>query len=262
MGIPVLKGRDFTTADTDTALPVAIINQTMARKYWPGEDPLGKRLTTGRGPSREIVGIVGDVRHSGLDQETQEEIYVPYQQDPIISFTLFIRTNIDPMSVVASVKAEVQMIDKDQPVSRFKTMDGYLHDSIAHPRFQSYLVAIFAALGAILAVLGIYGVISHSVARRTHEIGIRMALGAQPIDVLSLIIKQGLVLILSGIVIGLVTTLMLVRLVKSMIFGLATVDPVTFTVITLLLTGVALLACFIPARRATKVDPIASLRCE
>jgi putative ABC transport system permease protein len=262
MGIAMMKGRDFNERDTPDAPPVVIINPAAARQFWPNEDPIGKRITSQR-KVREIVGVSGEVKQAGLDKPSDPEIFLAYQQAPYLFLQkLAVRTTDDPMKMVAAIRHEVQAIDQDLPLTGIKTMDQYLSESIANPRFQSRVLSLFAAIALLLAAVGLYGVMSYAVAQRTHEIGVRVALGARSSDVLKLVVGKGLRLTLIGIAIGLVAAVALTRLLASLLFGVSTTDPATFVIIALLLISVALLACYLPARRATKVDPMVALRYE
>jgi len=264
LNIQLQKGRVFTESDGVNAPPVVIINEALARQYLPNQDPIGRRLTfnsrDGRTIWREVVGVVGDVRHMALDGELRPEIYFPFMQFPASSLTVIARTNGDPLGLVAAVRSQVQAVDKDQPITNIRTMEEILARSVSQPRFNLLLLAIFAGLALSLAAVGIYGVMSYLVTQSTHEIGVRMALGAQVSDVLKLVIRQGMTLALTGIVIGLITALGLTRLIKNLLVGVSATDPVTFSVIALLMALVALLACYLPARRATKVDPLVALK--
>jgi putative ABC transport system permease protein len=267
MGIPLLSGRQLTDQDTDDSPNVTVINETMARRYWPGENPLGKRIAFGRAQKDEdwvqIVGIARDVRQYDLITEIKPQMYVSYQQ--IVFFPmrdLVVKTEVDPLSLAATVRKTIWEIDKDQPVSNIRTMDQIASESVSRQRFSMLLFAIFASIALLLAAVGIYGVMSYSVAQRRAEFGIRMALGAQKRDVLKLSIIKGLKLVLLGVVFGLGGAFALTRLMKSLLFGIGATDPTTFAAISLVLVGVALLASYIPARRATKVDPIVALRYE
>ncbi len=265
MGIPLVRGNGFTERDDANVAQVLIINETMAKKYWPGEDPIGKRINLADPPTilwRTIVGIVRDGRHERLDAEPYPQMYAAYTQNPQGQMTLVTRASAEPLSLVPAIRGELMAVDKDQPLYNVRTMAQVMSDSIARQRFNMLLIAIFANIGLILAAVGIYGVISYSVTQRTHEIGIRMALGAQTIDVLKLVLGQGLLLALVGVGVGVLAALGLTRLMTSLLFGVSTTDPLTFLGISLLLTAVALLACYIPARRAMKVDPIIALRYE
>jgi len=261
MGIAMMKGRDFNERDTSDSPQVVIINPAAARQFWPNEDPIGKRIKALR-QVREIIGVSGEVKQAGLDKPSDPEIFLPYQQAPFLYLQLAVRTTDDPMKTVAAIKHEVQTIDQDMPLTGIKTMDQYLSDSIANPRFQSRVLSLFAAIALLLAAAGLYGVMSYAVAQRKHEIGVRVALGARSSDVLKLVVGEGLKLTLIGIAIGLVAAVALTRLLASLLFGVSTTDPATFVIIALLLISVALLACYLPARRATKVDPMVALRYE
>ncbi len=260
MRSPLLKGRYFI--DTEK-VSVCIINETMARRFFPHEDPIGKRVNTGDLAPQpfwlSIIGVVGDVRHFGLDDRARFDVYVNSTESEMY---LVVRTASDPLSLAPAVRREVQAVDKDVPVSNVTTMDQILSNSLSSRRFSMLLLGIFAGLALILAAVGIYGVISYSVTQRTHEIGIRMALGAERSDVLRLVVRQGMVLTLAGVGAGVAGSLALTRFLSSLLYEVRPTDPATFVSISLLLTGVALLATYIPARRATKVDPMVALRYE
>jgi putative ABC transport system permease protein len=265
MGIPLLKGRQFGPEETAKMPGAVIISETMAKRYWPNEDPIGKRLTPGRnaGPDDwfQIVGVAKDVRQFELNADPKPQMYLPYvQADFFAPRDLVVKTNIDPIGMAATVRSAVWEIDKDQPVSNIKTMDEIAAESVARQRFSMMLLAIFAAVALVLAAVGIYGVMSYSVTQRRNEIGIRMALGAQRSDVLKLTVGQGLKLVLVGVAVGLVGAFVLTRLMVSLLFGVGATDPGTFIVISIILVGVALFASYIPARRATRVDPLVALR--
>jgi predicted permease len=263
LGMQMRAGRVFNEADRADAPPVVIINETLAKRFFTGEEPLGKRLDSfnPKSPWAVIVGVVADVKHLGPDKEVRPELYFPDSQtalytDPVLA----VRTTIEPARMAADVRREVAARDPDQPVYEVMTMEQRLANSIALRRNSMLLFAIFAAIALIIAAIGIYGVISYSVGQRTHEIGIRMALGAERRDVLILVLKQGLKLISAGVTIGLIASLALTRVMKNLLFEVSATDPPTFVVITLILNIVALLACWVPARRAMKVDPIVALR--
>jgi putative ABC transport system permease protein len=269
IGIPLMRGRSFTPQDTADAQAVVVINRTMAERFWPGQESLGKRFKVGSSDSPNpwfvVVGIVGDVRQSSLDQVLKPEMYVSHLQDRrffAIPRDLVVRTVGDPLAMAAAVRAEIWKLDKDLPLYRALTMEQMLSASVAGQRFNMLLLTVFAALALLLAAVGIYGLMSYATAQRTREIGVRLALGARASDVLRLVMKQGLILTISGVAAGLAGAFALTRVMTGLLFGVSATDPVTFTLIAALLTLVALLACWIPARRATKVDPMVALRCE
>jgi predicted permease len=278
MAIPVRQGRQFEERDSENAAGVVIINESFARKYFPNENPIGQHLTIGGniGPdysdrTREIVGVVGDLREESVDVPSAPMTFIPLaqRQDRLTLLTnklapasFVVKTSQDPSSKEPAVRAAVRAADPTHAVSNLRMMEDVLSQSLARQQFNMLLSAVFACLALLLSAIGIYGVVSYSVSQRTHEIGIRRALGAQPADVLGLIIRQGMGFVLAGVGIGLAGALALTRLMKTLLFGVSATDPLAFTVIALLLTFVALLACWIPARRATKVDPITALRFE
>jgi putative ABC transport system permease protein len=268
IGIPLLRGRAFTEQDRSNAERVVIVSEGLAHRYWPDEDPIGRRIQLGgdsHEPWRTIVGIVGDVKQSGLDSESTREYYISYLQDTwgiTSDMTLTVRTVSDPLSLVAAARSQVQVVDKDVPAYNIRTMAQLRALSAAPRRFQMILLGCFAGLALLLAAVGLYGVMSYAVTQRTHEIGIRMALGAQSRDVLKLVVSQGLVLTAAGVMIGLVAAFGLSRLIASLLYGVSATDPATFLLVSLLLVAVALLACYLPARRASKTDPMVALRYE
>jgi putative ABC transport system permease protein len=278
MGIPLRSGRDFTERDTPDASGVAIINETLARRQWPSEDPIGKRVTLDdpRDNSRTpqwftVVGVVKDVKQNSWTDAPWNEIYLPFQQNRhfysgtaghLTSMTLVIRTTVEPKSLAIAAQETVRSLDRNLPVSSVVTLEQVIADTLWQPRFNLQLIGIFAALAMSLAAIGLYGVMSYSVAQRTREVGLRMALGARRRDVLKLVVGQGMKLALAGVALGLLAAVALTRLMEKLLFEVSATDISTFAVIALLLTIVALLACWIPARRATKVDPMVALRCE
>jgi len=266
MGMQLIKGRDFTPRDELRSTQVAIINETLARRYFPNQDPLGKRVMPGIGDDmmREIVGVVSDSKHVNLREEPPPYIYTPHGQIPRPGMTLVVRSANDPKALIGVAQKEAYALDSELPVFNISTLDQYMASSVAEPKFSALLLGLFAGLALILSCLGLYGVMSYVVAQRTRELGIRMALGAQTRDVLKLVIRQGMGLTLLGAAIGVAGAMALTRMImiKSWLFGVSPTDPLTFAVAALLLTVVALLSCWIPARKAAKVDPIATLRFE
>ncbi|HEX9424746.1 MAG TPA: ABC transporter permease [Pyrinomonadaceae bacterium] len=263
LGVPLLKGRDFSDRDNKDASEAAIINNDLARTYFPNQDPIGKRIKfTDTESWISIVGVTGDVKQLGQDIGVKPEIYFPYLQVPASSMTVVVRTANEPLSLTGAVKTEIQIIDKDLPIDDAKTMQQLLANSKSGRRFNLILLTGFALVALVLAMVGIYGVMSYTVAQRTHEIGIRVAVGAQSRDVFRMVIGQGMMLAMIGVACGLVGAFLLTRLMTSMLFGVEPTDPATFATIAVLLTAVALVACYIPSRRATKVDPLVALRYE
>ena len=266
MGIRLMSGRLFDDRDIHGAPDVVVINQTMARTFWPGQDPLGRRIQPGNTNDwTTVIGIVDDVKNAGLDRATGTEIYLPYRQPQGSgnrNMYAILRAKGDPRNLVAAVRQEMSAIDPALPLSQIRLMDDVMSAAQSRPRFLTLLLALFSCVALAIATIGIYGVISYSVERRSREFGLRMALGAQPNDVLSLVMKQGAGLALIGVVVGLVAAFALTRLMTTLLFGVTPTDLPTFAVVTAILTIVALLASYIPARRATKVDPIQTLRYE
>ncbi len=267
MGIPIKQGRSFNDNDNEQATPVAIVNETMARQYWPGEDALGKRFKVGDPndpiPWITIVGIAGDVRQMGIDEPVKAEMYLPYRQVSEQHWyaprDLAIRTSVDPLSIVAAVRNQIHQVDPEQPISNLRTMDQMLAEETGSRQLGMTLLTIFAALALLLGALGIYGVLAYFVVQHTQEIGVRMALGAQARDILGLVLKKGMTLALLGVAIGLAGAFTLTRLMASLVYGVSVTDPLTYAGLALLLSLVAFIACYLPARRATKVDPMVAL---
>jgi putative ABC transport system permease protein len=264
MDMSLLKGRAFTDRDDEKSQRVAVINASLARHLFPGEDPIGKRLlvATNKGKPCEIVGIVADIRNWGLDSVPALEFYLSYLQSPPPFLGLAVRTNGDPRRLISDVRRAVWAVDPDQPLYNVRTMEQALTDSISKQRFSMLMLAMFAGVAFILAIVGVYGVMSYSVAQRTHEIGVRIALGAPRKSILSMVIRRGLLLSIVGVGIGVIAALMLSRFLSSLLFEVRTTDAATYVGASLFLMMVALLACYVPARRATKVDPLVALRCE
>jgi putative ABC transport system permease protein len=259
--IPLLRGRNFTEQEVRQSSKVLVVSERLASAAFPNEEVLGKRLIlwSGKDPW-EIIGIVGDIRHRALAFEPYAAMYMPTYQ--MGGTNLVIRTQGDPTNLAAAVRKEVQAIDQDQPVAAVRTMDEWVNTSVAAPRYRTALLGLFALLALVLASTGIYGVMSYKVAQRTHEIGVRMALGARRFDVLRMVVRQGMLMVILGVGLGVAGAIALTRLMSTLLFGVTAKDPVTFVAVSTLLTLVALVACYIPARRATKVDPLVALRYE
>jgi putative ABC transport system permease protein len=263
LAIPLLKGRNFSDADTEKSAQVVIISQSMATRYWAHEDPIGRHIQIARQPApSEIVGIVADVRNRGVGGEMGDELYTPLPQRAWGTMSVLVKTSGDPMQIVSSVRGAIQSVDRDQPMTQVGSLQENLSSAVGQQRVSAILLGIFAALALVLAAIGIYGVTSYSVAQRSKEIGIRIAMGAQPEDVLRLILGFGAKLALIGVVSGLIAALALTQLMKTMLFGVAATDPVTMAAVSFTLIAVTLLACYIPARRAMSVDPVIALRAE
>ena len=263
MGIPFVKGRLFDDHDQPNTPPVVIINQTMARKFWPNEDPLGKQVKSVQdGSLATVIGVVGDAKHFWLEETQQPQMYGAYSQRPGFFATVVIRTSVEPLSLSEQVRRAVWTVDSDQPMWKIRTVEFLVTRSVADRKFLLALMGLFASLALVLTIIGLYGVISYVVKQRTQEIGIRLALGAQVGDILSMVLKQGMFLVLTGVALGLATAWLSTRLIVRMLYQISATDPVTFVAIAGFLILVALLACYIPARRATKVDPLVALRYE
>ncbi|HKR61156.1 MAG TPA: ABC transporter permease, partial [Pyrinomonadaceae bacterium] len=261
MRIPFFRGRNFTEQEVRQSAKVVIISDLLARQVFPNEEPIGKRLIMALGNEPfEIIGIVGDIRHRGLDTTPSAAMYMPTNQSPWTN--LVVRTKGDPANLVGPVRNEVRGIDPDQPVADVRTMKDWMDTAVAGPRYRTALLALFALVALVLASTGIYGVMSYSVSQRTHEIGVRMALGARRADVLRLVVRQGMSLVLIGVGLGVIGAIALTRVMSTLLFGVTPKDPITFVGVAFLLTLVAFVACFVPARRATKVDPLVALRYE
>ena len=263
--IPLLSGRLYDETDKADSAKVAIVNQAFARRYFPNTDPLGKRVGFGcqQGLCRTIVGVVGNVKQESITAKVTPEMYLPFSQMPMNGMTLFLRTNGgNPADLARAVRGEVFALDKNQPVFNVKTLDQRVIETIAASRSLMFLFSGFALLAMVLAVVGIYGIISYAVSQRTREIGIRMALGARAVDVLRMVLKNGMMLVMAGIVIGVAGALALTRFLATLLFGVTPTDTLTFVVVSVVLIAVALIACLVPARRATKVDPLEALRYE
>jgi putative ABC transport system permease protein len=277
IGQRLISGRSFADSDQEGAPNVAIINETLARRHWPNENPLGRRLRLLDAPPDQattqymtVVGVVADAKNRGLSVEPGQEIYVPLRQQvasggglrPSISCVLLIRTAGDPSNLINAVRQKVWAVDRNIPITDVRTAEQIIGTAVAQPRFNALLLALFAFIALCLGAVGIYGVISYAVTQRTHEIGVRLALGAQQRDVLRMVVRQGMTLAMTGVALGLLSALALTRWMEGLLFGVRPADPLTFTLIAVALLLVALVACYIPARRATKVDPMVALRCE
>src|SRR5260221_4759012 len=265
MGIRLQRGRAFTWADDENSPPVTIINEAAARQYWPSADPMRKRvrLEDGGPPVwRQVIGVVGNVRQDGLVVAARPEVYAPLLQSPVPYMVLAVRTRVEPAALTGAIRHVVMAVDKDQPLFHIQTMQQVVSDSVAGRRFQMVLLALFASVALMLAAVGIYGLMSYSVSQRTHEIGIRMALGAKREGVLRLVLRQALLLAATGVALGIGGALILTRFLSSLLFGVSSKDPLTFVSVSLLLAGVATSASFIPAWRAARVDPMLALRHE
>jgi putative ABC transport system permease protein len=264
LGIPIIRGRDFTDRDRDPAPAVAIVNATLANRYFPGQDPIGRRLRFGDGGDDwiTVVGIAGDSRNLGLDAEPNPLVYIPYHNFPLPFMNIAARSSAGPGAVASVVREQVKQLDAELPVDRVVPLREVVSESVAQPRFRTILIAAFALMATLLAAVGVYGLISYSVTQRTREIGIRMALGANPSQVMLPVVREGLVLAVMGIALGLAGAIAATRVLSTFLFGVEATDPATFAGVALLLLFVAFIASYIPSRRALRVDPISALRAE
>jgi predicted permease len=269
VGIPLVRGREFDPRDdAPDAMAVVIISQTLAKQAFPGEDPVGKRIRTDISSGNEqpamrlVVGVVGDVKAEGLAAPSIPESYVPYAQLPFAPMSVVVRTVVNPQTMVPTLRREVQSLDKDLPLLHVKTLDEYVDDSIADTRFETVLLGAFGVLALVLTAVGLFGVISYTVVQRTREVGVRLALGAAPGAIAGMIVKNGVWLAGVGVGIGLAAAFGLTRLMRSLLYGVSPLDPITFFGVPIVLFGVALVATYVPARRAAKVDPMVALRYE
>jgi putative ABC transport system permease protein len=264
MDTRLLRGRDFTEYDDDKAPRVAVVNESFARRFWPGEDPIGKRFVMGgpESPKMQVVGVAQDGKYTGLTEDQWPFAYRPQWQNRVGATTLVVRAETDPQKMIGLVRRELQQLDPNMPVASARPLAERLSLALLPARIVASALGGFGLVALSLAAIGIYGVMSYTVSKRTREIGVRMALGAQRGDVLMLILRQGMALTLIGVAIGLLAAAGLTRLMKLVLFGVSATDTLTYVGVAALLTLVALLACYIPARRATKVDPMVALRCE
>jgi predicted permease len=258
-----LAGREFSERDDAQAPKVVMVNQTLVRRFWPNENPIGKHILVGRGPAlSEVVGVLGDVRNASLAANVSPEIYLPFPQLPWASMNLVARTAGDPHTLIAALRGSVLTVDREQPVTAVASMDEVMEQAAAQPRFTAWLLSALAAMALLLAVVGIYGAIAYSVAKRTQEMGVRLAMGANRADIVWLVLRQGMVLALSGTAVGLAASLELTRLLESQLYRVSVTDPITFAGCAVVFMAVAALASYLPARRAMRLDPMAALRWE
>ncbi len=265
LGMPLVRGRVLTDDDNEKGEPVVLIDETAAERFWPNEDPVGKQIKLQFGPKppwRRVVGVVGRSRGDGLDAPYTPHLFFPARQLPINAMTVYIRTETAPEALEDAIRREIQAVDPDLPVFGVRSLRSSIADSLASRRFAMQVLGFFAATALLLAAIGIYGVMAYFVSQRVREIGVRMALGAQRGDVLKLVVRQGMILAGAGVVAGFVAALALTRLISGLLFGVSATDPITLAMFTILLAAVALLANYIPARRASMIDPMAALRYE
>jgi len=263
LGVPLLKGRLFDERDIKGAQETVIVNENLAQRFWPNEDPIGKRLERGdKEPWRTVVGVVRDNKEYSIDDEPPISIYHPHEQFPIGTMFLVVRSSGDAAALSPLITKEIQALDPELPAYEFRTMEQRLSDALARRRFATFLLGVFAVVALILATIGVYGLMAYSVTQRTQEMGIRLALGAQPGRIVRLVVRQSMVLVLIGVGVGLIGAFAFTRVLASLLYGVSATDPVTFALPTLLLAMVALLASFFPARRASRIDPTVALRSE
>jgi len=261
MRVPLRGGRDFTAADNADAPKVVVINESFARRFWPNQNPLGKHVAVGRWPQpAEVIGVAADIRNKSLAQPAQEQLYLAFPQLPWGNMHLLVRTAVPPQTMTSAVRAQIAAVDPDQPVTKIQTVDDLIDSSRAEPRFTMLLIAGFSVLALGLAVIGIYGVLAYSVAQRRQELGIRLALGAKREEILLMVVRQGVTVAVAGVALGLIAALLMTRLMASMLYEIGAYDPATFVLTPLVIVVIATLASYLPARRATKVDPIQALR--
>jgi len=263
MRVPLRAGREFTAVDNAQAPKVVIVNESFARQFWPNQNPIGKHVIVGRGTqAAEVVGVAADVKNRGLALDPQPQVYIAFPQLPWSNMNLLVRTAVAPLSLLSALRAQIASVDPDQPITNIETVDGLMESSLTQPRFTMLLLGIFSVTALMLAVIGIYGVLAYSVAQRRHELGIRLALGATPANIMTLIVGGGMSLAFWGVFIGIAGALVVGRLMRSLVFGVGVTDVVTFVAVPALLACIAFLASYVPARRASRIDPSISLRCE
>jgi putative ABC transport system permease protein len=261
MRVPLLAGRLFTDADDAQAPKVAIVNQACARRFWPGQNPIGKTFIVGRGPQpSQVIGVAADIRNHGLAADTDPQLYLPFRQLPWSSMNLLVRTAVPPLQMASAVRAEISAIDPDQPVTAIQTVDDLMDSGRAQPRFTMLLLAVFSITALVLAAIGLAATLAWTVVQRRQEMAIRLALGANRSDILWLVVRQGLVLSLTGIALGLIAGLVLTQLMASVLYRTSAHDPVTFALAPLIFLSIALFASYLPARRATRVNPLDTLK--
>ena len=260
MRVPLRAGREFTATDNAQAPKVVIVNETFARNYWPNQNPIGKHVAVGKWDPAEVIGVAGDIKNNGLEQDTQAQLYLSFPQIPWGRMNLLLRTAVPPRSMISAVRAQIASVDPDQPVMHIQTVDELMDNSRSQPRFTMFLLGGFSGVALALAVIGIYGVLSYSVAQRRQEFGIRLALGAGRDDILRLVVRHGFLLALTGVTAGLIASIALTRLMASLLYKVGTHDVTTFALTSAVLLAIALAASYIPARRATKVNPIEALK--
>jgi putative ABC transport system permease protein len=262
----LLAGRTFTPLEMEQKLPLAVVDENLTRQLWPNENPIGKKLLRRpRTPEQqwvEVIGVVNHVRANDFRADNQPQLYQPYTTSGLFDMSLVVRTKAEPFTLGAAIKKAVEQLGTERPVHGIRLMNDYVAGQLAETRFALSLIGLLAALALILCLVGLYSVIAYTVSQRTHEIGVRLALGAQGSDVLRLILRQGMTLVMLGVLAGVAGALALTRALTSLLFGVSATDPLTFAIVVLLLSAVALAACYLPARRATKVDPLIALRCE
>ena len=261
MRVPLRGGRDFTAADDAKSAKVVVVNETFARRFWPNENPIGKQVIVGRWTDpAEVIGVAADVKNKGLAQDTQAQLYLPFAQLPWGNMNLLVRTTVPPLTMVSAIRSQISAVDPDQPVNGIQTVEELVDTSRAQPRFTMLLLSIFSAAALALAVIGIYGVLAYSVAERKLELGIRLALGAKRGDIVRLVLRQGMVLVVAGVAIGLIAALALSRLMWSLLYKTGARDLETFALAPLAFLTIALIAGYLPARRAVEVNPVETLR--